>query len=242
MDVILKLRYVIGLILVGLVACQIGQMLKDKQHQPSKNKDDILKAVSEDTSEVVSVSAEDLMFHYRRDAYGANKKYCDDLILPDVPRIPLPPGTPLKSEIVKGKIKRVDKEDLSHLGFVNQFKTTVVLWGADPTSHIAAMEKKVAKIESETKHIESKFERILEQYRLRRERNIVLNGDEIRCLFSRDQTYSLRQLNKGDFVEIRGNVVSNSLGKYGYVYYHLKIENCVLVNHIPSPTKEVTHE
>ncbi len=141
------------------------------------------------------------------------------------------PVTPLKVYIVKGKIKRIDKKDLSHIGFVNQYKTTVVLWGADPSPHIAVMKMRIAKIENDTKHIESEYERLLEQSRLRSEIGIMLRGDEVRCSFRRDQTYSLRHLNTDDFVEIRGNVVSHSLGKYGYIWYHLTIENCVLINH-----------
>ncbi len=71
--------------------------MKDKQHQHSENKDDISEVVSEKASDVVSVSAEELMSHYRRDAYGANKKYSDDSIQPGVPRIALPPGHSPKS-------------------------------------------------------------------------------------------------------------------------------------------------
>lgn len=87
--------------------------MKDNPHQQSDNVEDVSKKVGEDTSEVVSAS--ELMAHYRRDAYGASNKYG------------------FKSIIVKGQIKRVDKEELSHVGFVNQFIVRVVLWGEDPT-------------------------------------------------------------------------------------------------------------
>ena len=228
-----------SLIVISLIAAigfYTAQHLKDKQLQHSENKGDISKVVSEKTSDVVSVSAEELMSHYRRDAYGANKKYSDDSIQFGVPRIVPPPGHVPKSIIVKGKIKRIDKKDLSHIGFVNQYKTTVVLWGEDSTPHIAERKEKIATIEDETKDISNSLDQLAE--RLIREHDIVLNGDEVRCSFSRDQTYSLRHLNTDDFVEIRGNVVSHSLGKYGYIWYHLTLENCVLLDHSSTGEKD----
>lgn len=146
---------VIGLIFISLIV-SIGfytvQHLKDKRHQHSE--DVSSNEVNVDRSqEVVSISASELMSHYRKDAYGANKKYSDDSIQPGVPRIPLPPGHLRKSIIVKGKIKRIHKEELAHLGFVNQYKVSVILWGEDSTPHIAKRKEQIAETEAE---IESK--------------------------------------------------------------------------------------
>ena len=228
-----------SLIFIGLIAAisfYTGQHFKDKRHENTENEDGISdwipELVSEDKSEVMSVSAEELMSHYRRDAYGANKKYSDASIQPGVPRPPLLPGHAPKSIIVKGKIKRIDKKELSYSGFVNQFKTTVVLWGEDSAAHI---------VEFESSQIISDVLEDMGELPLKTE----LGGDEVRCSFNRDQTFSLRDLNTDDFVEIRGNVVSNSLGKYrsDYInfFFYLSIEECVLVKHA-SPTKEVPHE
>ena len=65
----------IGLISISLIAAigfYTGHHLKDNQHQQSDNEDDISREVDEDTP---GVSASELMAHYRRDAYGANRKY-----------------------------------------------------------------------------------------------------------------------------------------------------------------------
>ena len=129
----------------------------------------------------------------------------------------------------KGQIKRIEKRELSDIGLVNQFITTVVLWGEDSAAHIVEFERsqRISDVLEDMGKLPLKTK---------------LGGDEVRCSFNRDQTYSLRDLNTDDFVEIRGNVVSNSLGKYrsDYInfFFYLSIEECVLVKHA-SPTEEV---
>ncbi len=107
-----------------------------------------------------------------------------------------------------------------YLGLTNQFKTTVVLRGIDGDLMVSS-------------------EDLIELYTRRNNPSSVprrkkRNTYEVLCLFDRDQTYSLRYLNTGDFVEIRGNVVSNSLGKYNNILYGLDIAKCVLKNHRPN--------
>ncbi len=108
---------------------------------------------------VVSISASELMKHYSEDAYGANKKYSDSPI------------------IVKGQIKRIERKELSHLGFVNQFRYVIVL-----SVSYAPLTKS-----------DDLFDKIR------------INSNVIRCSFERDQAYSLRNLEIYDFVEIHGD-------------------------------------
>ena len=206
---------VIGLISISLIAAigfYTGHHLKDNQHQQSGNEDDISKEVGEDT---LGVSASELIAHYHRDAYGAHHKYR------------------FKGIIVKGQIKRIDKSELSDIGLVNQFITTVVLWGEDP----APLDIKQNRILNQQNRILTAAQEVIGEAST--PLDIKHRGDEVICIFSSSQTYSLRHLNTDDFVEIRGEI--GSLGQYHDSFY-LPIANCVLVKHIPSPAKDITDE
>ena len=132
------------------------------------------------------ISAVELMKHYSENAYGANKKYAGSHI------------------IVKGQIQRIDRKELSHLGFVNQFRYVTGL----SVSNFSLTKSAARELDTLLGGIDS--------------------SNEVRCLFEREQTYSLRKLEIYDFVEIRGDGIVLHRERDQLL---LTIDNCVLVKH-----------
>ena len=143
---------------------------------------------------IVHISAAELMKNYSEDAYGANKRYSGSRI------------------IVKGQVRYILRTELSDVGFINQFRSVIVL----SVSHVPMT--KMTKKDGKASLL-----------------NMIRGGNEVRCSFGREQTYSLRNLEMYDFVEIQGDriVLRKMYPRQSESPLLLSIENCVLVNHIP---------